>query len=914
MGDVKKASSAGSAAFPGMFVVKRDGRTEKVHFDKITSRIKKLCYGLNDSFVDPTIVAQKVCMGVYKGVTTAELDELAAETAAHLTSEHPQYGTLAARIAVSNLHKSTSKSWSDTVKALRDYVEPKTKRHVPMIDEKVYDFIMANRDVFNSAIVYDRDYAYDYFGFKTLERSYLLKVHGQIVERPQHMWMRVSCGIHCGDLEAAIETYNLMSLGWFTHASPTLFNAGTPRPQLSSCFVAGTLVCTSLGPKPIETVDIGDLVVTHTGSYKPVVQLHRNPLGGRKLYTLKCWKTPPIVVTGNHKLRVTSKKLQGRAEWVAVDRLTKKHFVMIPKRNETQPDVRIAADDRCGDEDATVMDMARVLPHIGRSDHVKTEFAVSATAITATSIVTGDQDRVSRHTHLPVKRFWRVTHAFAKALGAWFGSGATFAERSGHDEKVAVIGGIRMCGRVANSPVLDEWQSTLHETTGIRPTRRADMKEGTADMKLTSRVVGQLWTHMFGTELDGKRLHSSMFTWSKALVRSFMIGLMNTHGRVATIGTMLVELSNTSLALQIYHMCRQVGEDVSLGTSRMVRSGTQPTTVVLLLPRGWIQPSEITKPYPDDRLKQKHVRTGTRLMCAGSNTFVKVRSLEQYGEAPPSHVYTLGVEDDHSYNVQGLVAQNCYLLTMKEDSIDGIYETLKRCALISKGAGGIGLAIHDIRATGSYIAGTNGNSNGLVPMLRVFNNTARYVDQGGNKRKGAFATYLEPWHADIELWLDLKKNHGVEESRARDLFFGLWVPSLYMRRVEQGGTWSLFCPAEAPGLSDRYGDEFDALYVKYEKTPGLARRVVKARDLWQMILDSQTETGTPYILHKDAANQKSNQKNLGTIRCSNLCRNAETLSPLFFPLLVAVLFFACAAFFFFAHGAARASVRSFFYF
>jgi hypothetical protein len=241
MGDVKKGSSVGpasaSASAHGMFVVKRDGRTEKVHFDKITSRIKKLCYGLNDSFVDPTIVAQKVCMGVYKGVTTAELDELAAETAAHLTSEHADYGVLAARIAVSNLHKQTKKSFTDTVVDLRSYIEPKTKLEAPLIDEKVYAFIMANASAFNSAIIYDRDYSYDYFGFKTLERSYLLKINGRIVERPQHMLMRVSVGIHCGDLEAALETYNYMSSGWFTHASPTLFNGGTPLPQLSSCFL-----------------------------------------------------------------------------------------------------------------------------------------------------------------------------------------------------------------------------------------------------------------------------------------------------------------------------------------------------------------------------------------------------------------------------------------------------------------------------------------------------------------------------------------------------------------------------------------------------------------------------------------------------------------------------------------------------
>lgn len=214
---------------------------------------------------------------------------------------------------------------------------------------------------------------------------------------------------------------------------------------------------------------------------------------------------------------------------------------------------------------------------------------------------------------------------------------------------------------------------------------------------------------------------------------------------------------------------------------------------------------------------------------------------------------------------------SCFLVTMKSDSIDGIYDTLKTCAMISKTAGGIGLNVHCIRATGSYIAGTNGSSNGLVPMLQVYNNTARYVDQGGNKRPGAFAIYLEPWHADIFDFLDLRKNHGKEEARARDLFYALWIPDLFMKRVEANGDWSLFCPNEAPGLADVWGEEFETLYHKYENTPGLPRKTLKAQKLWYHILESQTETGNPFMLYKDSCNRKSNQQNLGTIRCSNLC-------------------------------------------
>lgn len=428
-----------------MYVIKRDGRKEPIKFDKITSRIIKLCYGL-DPLVTPEVVAMKVIEGIYDGVTTTELDNLAAEVAAAKTIDHPDYALLASRISVSNLHKKTKKTFSEAMEDLYRYIDPKTGENASLLADDVYNVIMENKDKLDSSIIYDRDFRYDYFGFKTLERSYLLKLNGEIAERPQHMLMRVSVGIHKHDIDAAIKTYNLMSEGWFTHATPTLFNAGTPKPQMSSCF----------------------------------------------------------------------------------------------------------------------------------------------------------------------------------------------------------------------------------------------------------------------------------------------------------------------------------------------------------------------------------------------------------------------------------------LLTMKEDSISGIYDTLQSCAQISQSAGGIGLAIHDIRAKGSYIKGTNGTSNGIVPMLRVFNDTARYVDQGGGKRKGSFAMYLEPWHADVFDFLDLKKNHGKEEQRARDLFYALWIPDLFMKRVEENGQWTLMCPHECPGLSDTYGDEFEALYTKYE-AEGKGRKTIKAQDLWFKILESQIETGTPYMLYKDAANKKSNQQNLGTIKSSNLC-------------------------------------------
>lgn len=429
-----------------MQVVKRDGSKEPVRFEKISNRIRKMTYGLNPDYVDPIEIAQKVIGGIYDGITTEELDNLAAETAASLIPRHPDYSLLASRIAVSKLHKSTKKKFSETIHDLYHYIDPETNQPAGLINDETYQAVLDHKQKFDGAIIHERDFNFEYFGFKTLEKSYLLKMKGKVAESPQHMYMRVAVGIWGQDVKNVLKTYELLSNHMMTHATPTLFNAGTKKPQLSSCF----------------------------------------------------------------------------------------------------------------------------------------------------------------------------------------------------------------------------------------------------------------------------------------------------------------------------------------------------------------------------------------------------------------------------------------LLTMAEDSIAGIYKTLSDVAVISQNAGGIGLAAHNIRSTGSYIKGTNGTSNGIVPMLKVFNETARYVDQGGGKRKGSFAIYLEPWHADIEDFLDLRKNTGKEELRARDLFLALWTPDLFMKRVEADQSWSLFSPSDVPGLWEKYGEEFERSYEEAEAA-GKARKTIKARDLWAKVIESQIETGTPYILYKDAANKKSNQKNLGTIKSSNLC-------------------------------------------
>jgi ribonucleoside-diphosphate reductase alpha chain len=429
-----------------MFVHKRDGSKEAVRFDKISNRIRKVTYGLNPDFVDPLEIAQKVIAGIYDGITTWELDNLAAETAASLIPRHPDYSILASRIAVSRLHKTTKKKFSETIQDLYSYVDPETGLESGLISTETYSVVMEHKDTLDSAIIHDRDFNFEYFGFKTLEKSYLLKMLSKPAETPQHMYMRVAVGIWGDDIKNAVKTYELLSTHMMTHATPTLFNAGTKKPQLSSCF----------------------------------------------------------------------------------------------------------------------------------------------------------------------------------------------------------------------------------------------------------------------------------------------------------------------------------------------------------------------------------------------------------------------------------------LLSMSDDSIPGIYKTLSDVAVISQHAGGIGLAIHNVRATDSYIRGTNGRSNGIIPMLKVYNETARYVDQGGGRRKGSFAIYLEPWHADVEDFLELRKNTGKEERRTRDLFLALWIPDLFMERVQDDSTWSLFSPSEVPNLHEKHGAWFNSAYLEAE-SKGKARKTIKARDLWAKILESQIETGTPYILYKDAANRKSNQQNLGTIKSSNLC-------------------------------------------
>lgn len=848
-----------------MQVIKRSGKREDVSFDKITARIKKLCYGLDTKYVQYIEICKKVIQGLYDGVTTTELDNLAAETAASMATIHPDYNILAARIAISNLHKNTQKSFSRTMRALHNYVDPKTGQRANLIGDVTHKIIQKNKDRIDSAIIYDRDYNFDYFGFKTLERAYLLRMNGKVAERPQHTLMRAALGIHGEDIEAAIETYNYMSNKWFIHATPTLFNAGTPKPQLSSCFVAGTQVFTiNDGVKNIEDVQIGDMVVTHKGNVKPVVQLHKNPLNSRQLYDVKLFGSPKVTVTGNHRFWSISKEQLNWNEtpqWNSIEYLREGDYVAIPNKQETYLPESI--------------DLTEYIPE--SYGNVNVEFDTDEEYIYPVSkwerkhkLNPNDSTVIVTGKHNKVKRYLSIDRSFAYLLGLWIGDGHILQSRD-KPKTHQFVRGIGLTFHKGAYRLIGKTAGMLKEMFGIEPYITKPNSTNTISIVINSHVVGHFFLSTFGNTFKGKKLANFVYDWDHEMIRSFMEGLVSSDGCVTASGSVRVTLSNISLVKSIFALCRNVNIPLSYSEAKMIKKGATTRTARISIPRDSILLENVLKEYDDDRLEVMMAKKTSKSYKKEINgqTFLRI-SKKIKSALQPQYVYTLGVEDDHSYVVEGMVCENCFLLSMVEDSIPGIFETLSRCAKISQSAGGIGLSIHNIRAKGSYIKGTGGYSNGLVPMLRVYNDTARYVDQGGGKRKGAFAIYLEPWHADIFDFLDLKKNHGKEEQRARDLFYAMWIPDLFMERVKANGNWSLFCPNEAPNLHDTYGGEFEALYHRYEKA-GKARKVVKAQDLWFKILEAQIETGTPYMLYKDACNKKSNQKNLGTIRSSNLC-------------------------------------------
>ncbi|QPB44445.1 ribonucleoside-diphosphate reductase subunit alpha [Medusavirus stheno T3] len=719
----------------GTYVIKRDGQPEPVSFDKITKRLRCLCDmqpALSDA-VDPILVTQKVVQGVYNGVHTSQLDDLAAETAVFMSTLEPDYAKLAGRIVVSNLHKDTDGSVLAVFRVLHAYIEPRTGLPAPLVSGGALAVVEKHHDALQEMINYERDYQYSFFGYKTLERSYLLKVDGKIVERPQNMILRVAVGLHGENLERVRETYELMSSLDFTHATPTLFNSATPKPQLSSCFVAGTPVFTTRGVVAIEDVKIGDHVITHTGAAKAVSQLHRNPLGARTLLDLKVSRTPVVTVTGNHRVLALCCP-NGKAEWVSVDKLTTNHYIKIPKRGAST----------CS-AGPWIVDVEKIFASVAQSLEestgapwfqwkVKKDGRLHAATVRNLERQFGYQQVAFKKDHNnPLNAEWSIGPDEAMAIGMWFGDGSITHARSGRPGRPRRPRNVTLACHEKNADLHAFWSETMQRMTGLVPTIHKD-KHGMVNVIFNSTVLAEVFHSLFRSGFANKRLHPEMFEWPEELAKAFVIGLVSTDGCLSKQGSMTVDLSNHALLTDVFQLLRSFGLEASLHLKGIQKGGTRPHGT-LFLPQGWIQPDQLFKTYDDDRLSkrkrrsydERHIRVAIH---QGDSTFLRVKSITPSSHERSEFVYTLGVEDDHSYAVQGLLVENCFLLNMKEDSIDGIYDTLKQCALVSKSAGGVGVAVHKIRASHSYIRGTNGSSNGLVPMLRVYNDTARYVDQG----------------------------------------------------------------------------------------------------------------------------------------------------------------------------------------
>lgn len=852
-----------------MSVIKRNGSSEPVQFDKVLQRIQKAAAGLS---VNYTRLAQLVLAEIHDGVRTTDLDELAARIAISYMSTNPDWGTLAAQIIISNCQRSSPPLFSTAMEELATLTDAHG-RPAPALAPDVAAFIRENRDALNALIVPANDFLLDYFGFKTLERSYLMRgIAGKTVETPQYMWLRVAVGMWSGSagtpMERIAETYRYMSTKAFTHATPTLFNAGTPRPQLSSCFVAGTPVHTMKGVKPIESVELGDEVVTHTGTVRKVVQLHTNPIGDRQLYDIKVAGSPTITVTENHRLMSLSDEQEKWGEtpsWNRVDYLRIGDWVAIPNKK--------------GGSTFT-LDILPLMENVtGDGNKIAYSYDVDDNMIypyyTYTLNKKNAGNVVCMKKAVPFKRYWVFDEKCMELMGIWYGDGSiTNAKNSaGH----TTPRNINIVAYHTNTALIEFVPIAFKEMTGIEHVTVSSDSYGMVSMGINHSILAQLWKNIFKCGFKEKRIPSFFNQLGYEQIRAFIAGLTSSDGCVSSIGSVTVQLSNPPFMEDIYHLARSVGMPVTL-TIMHGRLNGNPTGR-MTIPFSIIKDS-VKKFYTDDRLARTGRNNWQLVRIIDGVTFMRINGKTR-SEKTAEFVYTLGVEEDHSYSVGGIIAENCFLVSMKEDSVEGIFDTLKQCAQISKYAGGIGLHIHNIRAAGSHIAGTNGTSDGIMPMLRVFNNTARYINQGG-RRNGSFAVYLEPWHADIQAFLKMKSNTGSEEERARDLFYALWIPDLFMRRVEAGADWSLFCPHEAPGLADAYGPDFDALYERYEAA-GLARRSIPAQKIWSDILVSQIETGTPYLLYKDAANLKSNQKNLGTIKSSNLCVTPETRITIYEP-------------------------------
>jgi ribonucleoside-diphosphate reductase alpha subunit len=1220
-----------------MKIKKRDGRLENLSFDKIVYRLKKL---QNDKSlgqlktIDTDVVAQKVVSTIYDGVSSTELDEEAARIAISMT-ENLEFSKLASRLVISNMHKNTTECFSEVMEKLYNNVD-KNNKPAPVLADDIIALVRKYKDILNETIDYSRDYLFDYFGFKTLEKSYLMKLNGKVLERPQHLYMRVAIQVHKDDIDNIIKTYELISQHYFTFASPTLFNAGSRLQNLSSCFHEDTIVATvNKGPIKIKDVEIGDLVITHLGNVKKVEQLHKNLLNNRKLYEINITKTEKIKVTDNHKLwAITKTNKNSRTNsytsprWISIQDLEKGDYISIPNKIQNidyikELDTLVFKDlienkkDRKSNYTVNLINDNKII--------LKTHWEHNGWTHVENSV------KCSRE-HSSINRYWAINNSFAKFLGIFYGDGHIMTGKDTHGN--VVLRGIGITIHNMNNELLDYCKEIGLEIFGINPTIHIMKEQNIIQVLYNSVFIGEIFNELFGRHFNTKKIWYEMYKWDREMIISLLEGLVTTDGCISKNNGLSFQMSNVKFMRDLYYLLRNNNIDTSYGKEKRAKNGTE-NHVQINIPISEIDKYEVNKYYKDNRMKYEYKPICKNQFSAkiiDGFKFLKFEDKIEITENLPEYVYTLGVEDDHSYNIGGIIAENCFLIGT-HDSIGGIYKTISDCAQISKVGGGIGVHINNIRSKGSVIRGTNGHSDGIIPMLKVYNSSCLFVNQcilphipvfskdgikrmdeittddylithdgsykkvnevivskkkeeileiniacgieplkctkihdiytiksnrtngkarlisqlerglkkpefieaerltindyvgfpiptfeqdnldwsldkcrlygimlgdgnisfskdGGNryqitlnndtkletkafvieqllknniqywvsneceinwvykseniekigitdkmlydknhdkycvpevlhlpknkiamimkglmesdgyktntgvffsstsknliqslryiclrfgmltncqtidkvgqiisqnkkgkdiisrkiayylrlpkiqllkdykiidgfentnaynyfefegilycriksinkinyegevydfnmidnhnyltdmglvhnsgKRKGSFAMYLSPEHPDIFEFLDLRKNQGSEDMRARDLFLAMWISDLFMKQVEKDGDWYLIDPDECPGLSDCYGEEYEELYWKYVEQDKYKRKV-KAQEIWMKILESQIETGTPYILYKDKCNQMSNQKNIGTIKSSNLC-------------------------------------------
>lgn len=859
-----------------MKIQKRDGTYESISLDKIRYRLQKLkndkALGILD--IDIDTIALKVVSSIYDGVSSRELDEEASRIAVSM-SENPEFQQLGSRIIISNHHKSTNECFSEVMEALYNNTD-KSGNHSPIIADDVINIIRENKNVFNLEIDYNRDYMFDYFGFKTLEKSYLLKIYNKdlkkmvVVERPQHLYMRVAIGIHKDDVKNILKTYHLISQHYYTHATPTLFNSGTRLSSLSSCFHEDTIVATiNKGPIKIKDVEIGDTVITHLGNNKKVLQIHKNLLNDRKLYEINIAKTVSIQVTDNHKLygvmtkrnKSGGKSICGDPQWIEVKDLKKGDYICIPNNNNIDYTKKL---------DISLYTNTIINNNIDLTNNYT--FEITEEKITQK---THFENMKNAKVHNTVNRFWNIDGDFAKFVGVFYGDGNIITLKT---RNIIKPKGISITINDKNKTLIEFCKNYGEKLFGIKSSVHNIKNQNITQVSYHSVIIGEIFKELFGIHFNNKKIWLEIFKWEKYMVKKLVEGLITTDGCISKNNNVSIQMSNVKFMRDLYYLLRNNNIDTSYGNIKKQKGATE-NHIQISIPLSEININNINKTYTDNRLNKVH-----NPLCKNQYSpkiyngfkFLKFENKIEIKENLPKYVYTLGVEDDHSYNVGGIIAENCFLIGT-HDSLEGIFKTMTDCAKISKLSGGIGFHVSNIRAKGSIIRGTNGTADGLVPMLKVYNEISKYIDQGGGKRKGSFACYLEPHHADILEFLDLKKNQGSENMRARDLFYAIWMSDLFMKIVENNGDWYLMCPDECPGLSDVYGEEYENLYWKYVKE-NRYKKIVKAQEIWTKILELQIEKGVPYIGYKDAVNKKCNQKNLGTIKSSNLCMEISLYS------------------------------------